>query len=249
MHPGSQPPDRPAPEQDDRRAQVARIGPQVFDLRAVLVLDLGAMPQPLPERSSPALREPVDFSDALGNLAILRFCAVELERFEPPQRKIGRHPSRRLADIAHKQRWQHHRQRDQGRVDGCKQVRLVECRPQHITHAFFTVRRHKSSTVLLGVSSAPDFDGIRAAPREKKAIFGQPILDYRRCSLRGAQRAMINPGLQKRSGALDRGGDLRHEHRPPRCLGNDVARRSAAAANEDPLQHVCEFGMSFGPHQ
>jgi hypothetical protein len=27
--------------------------------------------------------------------------------------------------------------------------------------------------VLLEVSSAPHFDGIRAAPREKKAIFGQ----------------------------------------------------------------------------
>jgi len=49
VHPGSQPPDRPAPEQDDRRAQVARIGPQVFEFRAVLSLDLGTVPQPLPE--------------------------------------------------------------------------------------------------------------------------------------------------------------------------------------------------------
>ena len=60
---------------------------------------------------------------------------------------------------------------------------------------------------------------------------------------------MINPGLQKRSGALDRGRDPGRERGPPRRLGNDVAGRGSTAADEDPLQHVGEFRMSFGPHQ
>jgi len=51
------------------------------------------------------------------------------------------------------------------------------------------------------------------------------------------------------SRALDRGGDLRGEDRPPRRFRDDIAGQRAAAADKNPLQHIREFRVLFGPQQ